>query len=478
MANKLEVLETKMGKKLLNFNGYLFRYERKGLGKDIWECQERRQSKCKARLHTTSQTDNMEILKEVGSHNHEPRAIKSEIRKFQMNICKDAKETHETPAQIISQNLGHLSAAAKGHLPMAHHLKRTVRRVRGQTIKHPPNPSRREDIKFPEIFQKTANGSNFILFDSGEKSDRILIFGTLANLEFLKNCDLWLCDGTFKVSPPLFDQVFVIHGLRNNSTAVPLLYCLTPNRLTTTYKRVLEAIKSLEPDLSPKQIMSDFEQPLLNAFKLGFPLAEQKGCFFHFTQSVLRKIRSLTDIFHLYSNDSDFALFLQHFMALALLPPECVVPAYEKLLDEEIYDNNEGIMGEFIAYFEKTWIGKLNRQGTRRIQPLYEISLWNCYHSILNDLPKTNNICEGFNRGISSLMGAAHPTIYKFIEGLKRRQSLAEAKIEQFYNCTTQQQQKSYITAKEQLKQIVIENDSVQYTLIERLRRLAYGIPQ
>lgn len=60
-----------------------------------------------------------------------------------------------------------------------------------------------------------------------------------------------------------------------------------------------------------------------------------------------------------------------------------------------------------------------------------DISLWNCFHSVLEDLPKTNNACEGFHNGFASVLGAHHPTIYKLIDSLKDEQVLTELAMSQ-----------------------------------------------
>ena len=61
-----------------------------------------------------------------------------------------------------------------------------------------------------------------------------------------------------------------------------------------------------------------------------------------------------------------------------------------------------------------------------------DIELWNVYDSALQELPKTNNSVEGWHRSFSHLLGACHPTIWKFIDSLKKEQSLNEMKLEQF----------------------------------------------
>ena len=87
-------------------------------------------------------------------------------------------------------------------------------------------------------------------------------------------------------------------------------------------------------------------------------------------------------------------------------------------------------MQPILTYFETTWIGGYDRPQKRRA-PVFEIALWNCYDSILNDLEKTNNASEGNNRALSSLLGASHPTIFKFQTDLKKKQALPEMALEQ-----------------------------------------------
>ena len=45
---------------------------------------------------------------------------------------------------------------------------------------------------------------------------------------------------------------------------------------------------------------------------------------------------------------------------------------------------------------------------------------------------KTHNAVEGWHRGFTEILGSYHPTIWEFIEGLKKEQSLNELKLEQY----------------------------------------------
>ncbi|ESO08300.1 hypothetical protein HELRODRAFT_184059 [Helobdella robusta] len=80
---------------------------------------------------------------------------------------------------------------------------------------------------------------------------------------------------------------------------------------------------------------------------------------------------------------------------------------------------------------EDTWIGRPNRCQQRK-SPRFSYDLWNCYNAALNGLPKTNNSCEEWHRAFNELIGASHPTIWKFISSLKDEQASNEGKIEQY----------------------------------------------
>jgi len=145
-------------------------------------------------------------------------------------------------------------------------------------------------------------------------------------------------------------------------------------------------------------------------------------------------------------------------------------------MEDDFFVQHEDILGGFINYFERTWLGTLNRGRTRRIQPTYQIDMWNCYQSVLDSLPKTNNSCEGFHHGFASLLGAAHPTIYKLIDGLKARQVLTELEINQFQNGAIPAPNKKYQKLAEELKKVVEDYGAANFSNMDYLLRVAYRV--
>lgn len=73
---------------------------------------------------------------------------------------------------------------------------------------------------------------------------------------------------------------------------------------------------------NPQSMMSDFEMAAANAFSAKFPEAEKRGCFFHFTHCVWRKIQKAPDVRRRYTEEADFALNLRMMLSLAFIRVE------------------------------------------------------------------------------------------------------------------------------------------------------------
>jgi hypothetical protein len=204
-----------------------------------------------------------------------------------------------------------------------------------------------------------------------------------------------------------------------------------PNKSEVNYIRLLKALIELKPNLQPISIMTDFEKSAINAFHEVFPNSNQRGCFFHLSQCLWRRIQQTEELAKKYGTDTEFASNIRQLLALAFVPESDVVSSFESLIESQYFYQNEIYLQPIVDYFEDNWIGRLDRRNRRR-QPPYPPSLWNCFTAVINDLPKTNNSVEGWHRGFNELLGAHHPSIWKFIDGLKKEQSLNELKIEQY----------------------------------------------
>ena len=99
----------------------------------------------------------------------------------------------------------------------------------------------------------------FLLEDSAkDDNDRILIFGdaTMKNLSNLSN--IWLINGTFRLSPEIFHQIYAIH-VKLHVFPPPCVYVLLPNSTDKTCNRTIELL-SEETNPNPSKVLADFQK--------------------------------------------------------------------------------------------------------------------------------------------------------------------------------------------------------------------------
>lgn len=418
-------IKSQKGHKLLTLDGYNYRLEGENNGVQYWKCTEYRKAKCTGRLNVMDG----HIIKS-SDHNHVPDQAKLQTRVVLNKIKERAQLTKESTHQIVAESTTSLSSAVCGQLPSIKLIKRTIQRTRHHSDNPLPNPINLAELVIPEKLTRTINHMPFLLYDSGPSHDRILLFSTQRNLDLMTQCEHWYADGTFKSAPQLFTQIYTIHVLKYDDV-IPTVYALLPNKSQCSYKTLMTQLKSLNNNLKPTSIMTDFERSAINSFKEAFPRSIQRGCFFHLSQCLWRKIQQIEGMQEKYKTDADFALQVKQLVALAFVPECDVIKAFESLLDSEYFLTNESVLQPLIDYFEDTWIGRMDRKKNRR-QPIFSIALWNCHEAAKSGLPRTNNSVEGWHRGFSQLLGSCHPTIWKFIDDLKKEQNLNEIKIEQY----------------------------------------------
>ena len=174
------------------------------------ECLLRRKGQCKAKIKLRV---NGTLVGEINEPTHPPSQDQTEVTKLKASI----KRTLDTPQQILGAALQNISEIAALNLTQINSLKRTIHSQRKENGL-PPTPLRREDIPvLPKRYQVAKAGEEFLIFDSGiGDNERILIFATQQGIHFLSNNSHWFMDGTFKLCPKIFYQIYTIHALNNN----------------------------------------------------------------------------------------------------------------------------------------------------------------------------------------------------------------------------------------------------------------------
>ncbi|CAF4128120.1 unnamed protein product [Rotaria magnacalcarata] len=310
------------------------------------------------------------------------------------NIKVRAATTEEQSSSILHSALRNYPILAVGALPKTETLMVTIRR---QCI----NDKTDADGRLPDRLRKTDRGEDFILFED----EKLIIFSSKINLSLLKENKHWFADGTFKVCPDDFYQLFTLHAMMTD-TIIPLVYGLLIGKSNNDYNLFFEKIFE-QDDFQPESIMTDFETGTIKSVKEKLPIYNvvHKGCLFHFSQAIWRQVQN-KNLATKYKEDDD------------------IVMAFDLVAGQ--FDDDAD---DFLDYFEKTWIGEPRRRGTGRKKPLFDHKLWNIYDRIIADIPRSNNSVEGWHNSFASRVPINHPNIIKLAEKIRREQSKFEIDI-------------------------------------------------
>lgn len=377
-----------------------------------WRCTV---DKCKGRLATPLEYREC-VPVEQGMHSHPPDPAKIEVRKVEERVKETAANTQDTPRTIVQNALGGVSPEIAERIGSATNLAATVRRKRKREDNLPRAPRNQEDLRIPPQYRR-IDGEEFLKYDNEDFERRIIIFATNTMLALLVQSSHWMSDGTFKISPSLFFQIYTIHAIVRDNV-IPCVYVLLPNKTRQTYREMWQELLHLEPRLSPRSIQIDFEASARSAIQDVFPNITVTGCFFHLGQAVYRKLVD-QGLKEQYANDVSVRRFTKMLMALAFLPVDEVSEGIDDLREMDEYP---AVLDGLFDYFEDTYIGRRYRR-TRR-PPLFAKTMWNVRLRTQEGLPRTNNQLEAWHGAFQGTFGGCHPSFFKFLETLKKEQKL------------------------------------------------------
>ncbi|KAH7680291.1 hypothetical protein AAVH_41334 [Aphelenchoides avenae] len=324
-------------------------------------------------------------------HLHDGAPSEIEAKKEVQKMRKRASETVELPSQIIQRSLPTKSPAVKAALPKKTSIASLISRDRTRDNKAPANPLKRENIVIPAAYAEYSSDGqvkeNFVLVDTGadeQDPSRIIIFGRASTEEWAGTVKDLYVDGTFKAAPALFSQMFVVLGGRGDY---------------------------IWPNLEPDSVSCDFEAAVMTAAERVFNDIEIHGCLFHLAHNLWKCI-AREKLSTKYNSDAEFQLFARMILALAFLPIS-QLPRGVRWLTENLPEELEPVL----SYFGK---------------PLFEPHKWSVFRRTRLGLRRTNNNAEAFHRQLYVLLQTDHPSIWRFIDDLKRVQSLSDLQYERF----------------------------------------------
>ena len=116
----------------------------------------------------------MEILKRTNEHLHAPDEQAVSCCEVKVGMKRKAKDSQDSSHHIVSEGLETVTEGTAAKLPKLDSFKRTIQRQQAA----PVQPATLEQLPLPEEYKKISKGEQFLLYDSGPMSQRILIFGS------------------------------------------------------------------------------------------------------------------------------------------------------------------------------------------------------------------------------------------------------------------------------------------------------------
>ena len=168
-----------------------------------------------------------------------------------------------------------------------------------------------------------------------------------------------------------------------------LLFRIKAGKTTRDYLNSSSERRSL---LSSNCLLASFLEAVKQAVDLCFPLADFKGCYFHFSQALMQKFQAL-GLQVAYRSDEETKQFLRTTAALAFVPIRFVRLAWQGI--KASTPTHLPRIEEFVEYLESTWlIGN------------FPVQMWNVYE---NEDCRTNNHLEEWHKQLKCLVGKSHP---------------------------------------------------------------------
>lgn len=476
--NICEIISSIRGQDKINVHGYIMVKDKNRNNSFYWCCEKRIALQCNGRA-VTKLIEGQHILQSASEHNHAAEASRVNVIKTVNTLKEKAKETVEKPVQIIQTVSASSSHEIHPYLPSRDALRQSINRIRSSDL--PTEPESLDDLNIPEDLRKTLDGSDFLVKDSIMDGDRILLFTTIANVRCLEQSPFWIMDGTFKTVPTIFRQLYTIHGCvggNENSRILPLVYALMSRKSEGCYRRLFQDLIDFGDEydihLRPQFILTDFEQAAINAASREFQNVQNKGCFFHLSQSIYRRIQESGLSVH-YGTDENFSLLIRHIPALAFLPHDNIPAAFDELKGHMPPEANN-----IVQWFEDNYVHGRARRTLRdgnvsRVAPLFPPAFWSVVENIEYAFPRTQNSVEAWHRRWEVLVGVSHLGVFKIIKEIQKEQNRVQLDIESILRGAPRPPQRRENITRETRIQTVF-NDRNNRTLMSFLRGIAHNV--
>ena len=180
--------------------------------------------------------------------------------------------------------------------------------------------------------------------------------------------------------------------------------------------QVFQKIKAVLGEPVVEGFVLDFEAAAWTALEEVFPGVSMKGCVFHWTQAVWRKVQDLGLRTTFCERESDY-LFIRKLMALPFLPHNHVEGAFRQLAGLARSDK----LISLCDYIETTWLDS----------PIWDVRSWSIYKQEV----RTNNDVEGYHNRLNQKAGKANLSFYTLIPLIRSECDLVTLQLSLVQDC-------------------------------------------
>lgn len=407
-----ERVKSQRGGSMIIYELFIYCYDKKINLSERYRCRKRT---CTAVCYLTN-----DVLSTAGSHNHENHRTEIERIKLNLKIKSRARETNEMPKHIIVQETKNHDTNELNHHIKPEAMKKIITRERNKIV----GIEIAGYVDIPMALQKDHQGNNFLIHDSGyDDINRFVIFSSQFKSFFIMNADVWLVDGTFKSVPGDFYQLITVHIFIFGKT-YPAYYILLKNKCQEIYNNCFKYIRDIQKVRQPRIVVTDFEIGLHNALQETFVDSTCYFCFFHYSQSLYRRIKEIGYALK-YKNDPEFRKIMKKFFSLPFFPLYRLQNAYN-IIEEEVTNLKDDKMIEYLNYFRKTYYNNATNG------PIYNPRLWSCFDRVINFQPRTTNNVEGWHRAFNQVCLVSHPNIAVVVKTMQDEEELNRIELSQF----------------------------------------------
>ncbi|KAG0442558.1 hypothetical protein DMUE_0186 [Dictyocoela muelleri] len=180
-------------------------------------------------------------------------------------------------------------------------------------------------------------------------------------------------------------------------------------RNVSSYNFIFNIIKSKVSE-KPRNIIVDFEIASFNSIYKTFENSKIFGCYFHFTQIIIRFLKQNKYI-EIYKNNIKYKTFVTYLIFLTYVPLNKILELNKICL---LKQNELGYI-ILISYFKSNFIENNEIISTK------ERKFWSVNERIHFDIPTTTNSCEAYHRYLNSKISKKNQNIEKNINLLKKK---------------------------------------------------------